>query len=66
MHDPAALRHLVEAAGGDRVLLGSDFPFDMGLDDPVAFVSDAGLPSELTQRILGGNADALLATKVPA
>jgi aminocarboxymuconate-semialdehyde decarboxylase len=66
VHDPAALRHLVEAAGADRVLLGSDFPFDMGLDDPVAFVSDAGLPAELTQRILGGNAGALLATKVPA
>jgi len=66
VHDPAALRHLVEAAGADRVLLGSDFPFDMGLDDPVAFVNGAGLPAELTQRILGGNADALLATKVPA
>ena len=66
VHDPAALRHLVAAAGADRVLLGSDFPFDMGLDDPVAFVSDAGLPAELTQRILGGNAAALLATKVPA
>jgi aminocarboxymuconate-semialdehyde decarboxylase len=66
VHDPAALRHLVEAAGADRVLLGSDFPFDMGLDDPVSFVRGAGLPAELTERILGGNADVLLATKVPA
>ena len=39
----AALRLLVEVAGADRVLLGSDFPFDMGLDDPVAFVRGAGL-----------------------
>jgi aminocarboxymuconate-semialdehyde decarboxylase len=66
VHDPVALRHLVEAAGARRVLLGSDFPFDMGLDDPVSFVRGAGLPAELTQRILGGNAAALLATKVPA
>ncbi|KAF2414851.1 amidohydrolase [Microbacterium sp. B35-04] len=66
VHDPVALRHLVEVAGAGRVLLGSDFPFDMGLDDPVSFVRGAGLPAELTQRILGGNADALLATKVPA
>jgi aminocarboxymuconate-semialdehyde decarboxylase len=66
VHDPVALRHLVEVAGTDRVLLGSDFPFDMGLDDPVSFVRGAGLPAELTQRILGGNAEALLATKVPA
>lgn len=66
VHDPVALRHLVEAAGGGRVLLGSDFPFDMGLDDPVAFVRDAGLPAEITARILSGNAEALLAAKVPA
>ena len=28
-HDPAVLRTLVEAVGADRVLLGSDYPFDM-------------------------------------
>jgi aminocarboxymuconate-semialdehyde decarboxylase len=66
VHDPVALRHLVEVAGGSRVLLGSDFPFDMGLDDPVSFVRGADLPGEITQRILGGNADALLQTQVPA
>lgn len=66
VHDPVALRHLVEAAGGSRVLLGSDFPFDMGLDDPVAFVNGAELPAEITQRILSGNAEALLQEKVRA
>ena len=66
VHDPTALRHLVEAAGGSRVLLGSDFPFDMGLDDPVSFVHGAGLPAELTHRILSENAMALLDGKVPA
>lgn len=66
VHDPVALRHLVEVAGGSRVLLGSDFPFDMGLDDPVSFVRGADLPAELTDRILGGNAEALLETRVRA
>jgi aminocarboxymuconate-semialdehyde decarboxylase len=66
VHDPAALRHLIDVAGAERVLLGSDFPFDMGLDDPVAFVRDAGLPSEVADRILAGNAAALLAARVPA
>lgn len=66
VHDPVALRHLVEAAGGARVLLGSDFPFDMGLDDPVAFVRGAGLPEEITRRILHDNAEALLDTRVRA
>ena len=32
--------------GRIAVVLGSDFPFDMGLDDPVAFVRDAGLDAD--------------------
>ncbi|NYE18224.1 amidohydrolase family protein [Microbacterium immunditiarum] len=66
VHDPVALRHLVEVAGASQVLLGSDFPFDMGLDDPVAFVRGVGLPDELTERILSGNAEALLRERVHA
>lgn len=66
VHDPVALRHLVEAAGGSRVLLGSDFPFDMGLDDPVTAIRSAGLPADLAARILGGNAEALLGDLVRA
>ncbi|MGM7669249.1 amidohydrolase family protein [Microbacterium sp. A93] len=64
VHDPAALRHLVAAAGDSRVLLGSDFPFDMGLDDPVTEIRSAGLHDETTRRILGENADALLRARV--
>ena len=52
--------------GSSRVLLGSDFPFDMGLDDPVSFVRGADLPPEITDRILAGNAEALLETRVHA
>ena len=61
VHDPRALAHLVEAAGPSQVLMGSDFPFDMGPEDPVAEVRNAGLPAEVTDRILSGNAEALLA-----
>ncbi|WP_019180872.1 amidohydrolase family protein [Microbacterium yannicii] len=66
VHDPAALRHLIEVAGASQVVLGSDFPFDMGLDDPVAFVRSAGLPDDVAGRVLAGNAEELLRTKVPA
>ncbi|KAA9105060.1 amidohydrolase family protein [Microbacterium rhizomatis] len=66
VHDPAGLRHLVEVAGGAHVLLGSDFPFDMGLDDPVAFVRSAGLPVEIERRILGESAEALVGSRVRA
>ena len=61
VHSPAALHALVGAAGPDRVLLGSDFPFDMGTADPLAALQAAGLPQPQAQAIRGGNAAALLA-----
>lgn len=66
VHDPAALRHLVDVAGESRVLLGSDFPFDMGLDDPVTEIRSAGLSDGITDRILHGNAEALLLARIQA
>lgn len=66
VHDPHALRSLIEVAGGSQVVLGSDYPFDMGLDDPVALVRGSGLPDVLVERVLGGNADTLLRARVRA
>lgn len=60
VHDARGLRHLIEVAGVDRVVLGSDFPFDMGLDDPVAFVRSAGLTADAERAVLGDNAQNLL------
>ncbi|WP_030689382.1 amidohydrolase family protein [Streptomyces globisporus] len=60
VHDPAVLRALVEAAGADRVLLGSDFPFDMGSDDPVGALRAADLPEADFHAVRGANAAALL------
>lgn len=60
VHDPHVLRELVRVAGPDRVLLGSDFPFDMGADDPVAALRAADLPAPDFHAVRGGNAAALL------
>ncbi|MFE9137564.1 amidohydrolase family protein [Streptomyces sp. NPDC007355] len=60
VHDPVVLRALVEAAGADRVLLGSDFPFDMGSDDPVGAVREADLVETDFHAVRGANAAALL------
>jgi aminocarboxymuconate-semialdehyde decarboxylase len=60
VHDARSLRALLEVAGESQVLLGSDFPFDMGLDDPVAWVRAAGLDDAVADGILGANAEALL------
>jgi len=60
-HSPAALRFLVDEAGGDRVLLGTDYPFDMADPDPLATVAAAGLDEPARAAILSGNARSLLA-----
>jgi aminocarboxymuconate-semialdehyde decarboxylase len=60
VHDPHVLRELVRAAGADRVLLGSDFPFDMGTEDPVGALRAARLPDPDFHAVRGGNAVALL------
>lgn len=60
VHDPHVLRELVRVAGADRVLLGSDFPFDMGTEDPVAALRAAGLSEADFDSVRGGNAAALL------
>jgi aminocarboxymuconate-semialdehyde decarboxylase len=56
-HSAAAQRFLVDQFGVDHVLLGSDYFFDMGQDDPVGEIEAlAGLTDEERAAILGGNA----------
>jgi aminocarboxymuconate-semialdehyde decarboxylase len=55
-HDETLLRAVVEFAGAERVLLGSDYPFDMGLERPAEPVRALGLDFEDEELILGGNA----------
>jgi aminocarboxymuconate-semialdehyde decarboxylase len=62
-HDPALLRALIDYAGPDRVLLGSDYPFDMGDARQVDTVRALELPPDVAAAILGGNAEHLLAEK---
>jgi aminocarboxymuconate-semialdehyde decarboxylase len=60
-HSPDALRCLIGVAGADRVMLGSDYCFDMGYEDPVVALKDAEPLSDGDRaRILGGNAVRLL------
>jgi len=66
VHSAAELRQLVAAAGPGQVLLGSDYPFDMGSDNPVREVRDAGLPAADEARMLAGNAAALGITPASA
>jgi aminocarboxymuconate-semialdehyde decarboxylase len=60
-HDDRINAALVKLVGADRVTLGSDYCFDMGLDDPLATVERIpGITAADKQLIAGGNAQKLL------
>jgi aminocarboxymuconate-semialdehyde decarboxylase len=50
---------LVTMVGTDRVMLGSDYPFDMGDGDPVGLVKSAKLSDADREKIAFGNASRL-------
>jgi len=60
VHSKDVLEFLVGTAGADRVLLGSDYPFDMGMSDGVLQVRGLSIGSAEQASILGGRAQALL------
>ena len=59
VHGPGALAALVEAVGAESVVLGSDYPFDMGNERPVDEVLAAGLADSVVRSILSENAGRL-------
>lgn len=61
VHNPRALKYLLDTVGGTNVMLGTDFPADMGPTDPVGeIVGAATLTSEEKDAVLRGNAARLL------
>jgi aminocarboxymuconate-semialdehyde decarboxylase len=59
--DVQMLRHMVDRYGPDHVLLGSDYPYDMGVDDPLGVIASVPrLARAERDMIQGGNAARLL------
>ena len=59
--NPESLAHLVSMMGASRIVLGTDYPFDMGQENPVELVDAvAGLTDEEAAQIKGSNAIELL------
>lgn len=56
LFNPPALGFLVDLVGPERVLYGSDEPFDMCGDGPTAQLAGAGLDADAQRRIQGENA----------
>jgi aminocarboxymuconate-semialdehyde decarboxylase len=64
-HAPASLRYLIDLVGADRVMIGSDYCFDVGYDRPVEVLMRWTTLSRADQaRILGGTAARLLGIRL--
>jgi aminocarboxymuconate-semialdehyde decarboxylase len=59
-HSPRALAFLVDAVGAEHVLLGSDYPFDMGNLDCVTRVEALPAPRHVRDTVLGRRAAEIL------
>lgn len=59
VHNPKSLAYLADMVGADRLVMGSDYPFDMNDPDPVASVR-AGIAPEAHAMVLGGTAASLI------
>ncbi|MFM0211554.1 amidohydrolase family protein [Paraburkholderia sediminicola] len=59
-HSGPVLDFLIQNIGIDRLVLGSDYCFDMGYEQPVRFLDRLALPPEQRNLVLGGNAAKLL------
>ena len=60
-HLPRALRYLVDLVGAERIVRGSDAPFDIGDLTPVESVREAGLGEANERAILDTNPARLFA-----
>jgi aminocarboxymuconate-semialdehyde decarboxylase len=59
-HSGSALRFVLDTHGTDKVVLGSDYPFRMGYDDPIKALDETPLDQGTRRRILATNAEEFL------
>ena len=63
LHNPAALRYLIDLVGADRIMIGTDYPFEAGDPDPLASIDAIpNLTDEERLLIVSGTASAILNT----
>ncbi len=63
-HDPVMLGRLIDQYGADHVVLGTDYPYDMADDTPLATLAQVKrLPKDARELVAGGNAARLLKLK---
>ena len=62
--DPEMLRRLIDRFGADHVVLGTDYPYDMGEENPLGLLAQVKKLSKADRELVqGGNAARLLKIK---
>jgi aminocarboxymuconate-semialdehyde decarboxylase len=59
-HSKPLMEYIISQVGVDRIMLGSDYCFEVGYDHPVQVVEELRLSSEQRKMILGGTAAKIL------
>jgi aminocarboxymuconate-semialdehyde decarboxylase len=59
-HSKPIMEFVISMVGADRVMLGSDYCFDMGYEQPIGFLDQLSLSPEQRKMILGTNAAKVL------
>ena len=60
---PHQLEALVKTYGADRIVMGTDYPYDMADFDPIEHVVSTGFDASVTAALCGGNAKKILGLK---
>ena len=59
-HSKPIMEFVISMVGADRVMIGSDYCFDMGYEQPIKFVDQLSLSPEQRKMILGTTAAKVL------
>lgn len=59
-HDAGALRYLIETMGPDRVVYGTDYPYDMADYEQVDHLLDPGIPADWAKKLACENFEKIL------
>ena len=63
--DPGNSQTALDRFGADHVVLGTDYPFDMGEEDPLGLIAQVKRLSRVSRDLIqGGNAARLLGLKL--
>ena len=60
VHSKSIMEFVIGEVGAERIMIGSDYCFDMGYERPVDFLDQVNITSAQKRMILGGNAERIL------